>query len=62
MDQPETDDLRLAAGAAQVLDVVEDPVNFYVLKFIHRVQVPVSIHLVEFSHVILDHINLKKRL
>ena len=58
MDEPVADDLGLAAGAAQVLDVAEDSVDLHVLELVDRVQIPVSIHLIEFSHVILYHINL----
>ena len=49
LNEPKSDDLWLAARTAQVFDVSKDPVHLNILKFINSVNVPVSIHFIEFS-------------
>ena len=49
LNEPKSDDLWLAAWTAQVFDVSKDAVHLDVLEFINGVDVPVSVHFIEFS-------------
>ena len=49
LNEPKSNDLWLAARAAEVFDVSKDSVHLNVLKFINSVYVPVSVHFIEFS-------------
>ena len=49
LNEPKSNDLWLAARAAEVFDVSKDSMHLNVLKFINSVNVPVSVHFIEFS-------------
>ena len=49
LNEPKSNDLWLAARAAEVFDVSKDSMHLNVLKFINSVYVPVSVHFIEFS-------------
>ena len=49
LNEPKSNDLWLAARTAEVFDVSQDSMHLNVLKFINSVNVPVSVHFIEFS-------------
>ena len=60
VDMPVPDDLRLTAQTAEVLDVPHDTVDLDIFELVNCVHVPIGVHLVEFSQVVLYHVNLQQ--